>query len=114
MLSSASLSTSNAAAALFSKQVNEFLKGGEDEAKGYYEDEREDEEGEEDSEVSLEKSAASGVGEARLGSINAMYEKYKRYQALLAKYSNAAGEPQKGVGGSGDFDDSSVTISKSQ
>ena len=39
-----------------------------------------------------------------------MYEKYKKYQALLAKYSSDA---KGGVGNSGDYDDSSVTVSKS-
>jgi hypothetical protein len=40
-----------------------------------------------------------------------MYEKYKKYHALLAKYTSDA--KGGGVGNSGDYDDSSVTVSKS-
>jgi len=56
-----------------------------------------------DSSESLSKSEREGTE-----GINAMYEKYKQYQALLAKY-NVGG----GAGGD-DEDSGSVTISKSQ
>ena len=81
----------NAAAAQYSKHINDFMK----------------EEDDDDESESLEKS--KGAEGTSAESVNAMYAKYKKYQELLAKYSN---DPQAAVG-SGDLDDSSATVSKS-
>lgn len=114
---SSDLSVSNPAAAAFSKQVQEFMKGGGD---------SESESGLagrvqrasallEESESSPSKSGGSSVQKTRgedvdknIENINALYERYKMFKKLAAKYGG-------GDGGSGDVDEeSSATISKSQ
>ena len=140
---SGSMSTSNPAVSLFSKQIADFMRGGnepiDDEGSSEEEDadsdarplpkktgnqkpkiqpkkqqmssdedeedsDNEEEDDDEDESASNEKKK----GGAQVGAINEMYQKYKKYQELLAKYSNDS----KGAGAADE--DSSITISKSQ
>jgi hypothetical protein len=180
-MSSSGVSTSNAAANLFSKQVAEFLRGGGGdtvlenseseegssekkhkkaralsggvnavkvvagryhhnkpspvkkrvvEVEEYCEDDDEDSEGRyvemeavmkrqhhmkrgEDESSELSKSDTIGTGaNTETQGINAMYQKFKEYKALVDKYQGAGAGA---LGVSGDYDDSgSITISKSQ
>ena len=143
---SGSMSTSNPAVSLFSKQIADFMRGGnepiddqgssedeedsdakpippktgnqkpkiqakprqmssDEEDEGNDSDDEEEDDDDEDESASNDKKKNGG---AQVGAINEMYQKYKKYQELLAKYSNDAGK------GAGADEDSSITISKSQ
>lgn len=114
---SSDLSVSNPAAAAFSKQVQDFMKGGDSESEsnsGLATRVQRASALLEESESSPSKSGGS-VQKPRgenvdknIENINALYERYKMFKKLAAKYGG-------GDGGSGDLDDeSSATISKSQ
>lgn len=57
-------------------------------------------------EAAGESSESLSKSEKDMQTINALYEKQKQYEAILAKYNMA--------GAGGDSDEDSVTISKSQ
>ncbi len=71
----------------------------------------------EESEEQSSPSKSGGSGKPKAGedmeqnieNINALYERYKMFKKLAAKYGGG-----EGAGASADFDDSSATISKSQ
>lgn len=70
--------------------------------------EEEDDDEDEESDSNDKKKRGGKKGGAQVGAINEMYQKYKKYQELLAKYSTDA------KGAAGGDEDSSITISKSQ
>ena len=110
-----SISASNPAVSLFARQVACFL-GNDDKriTKNKTEDsddddesdklEEEDEEDDSDEEQSSEKKKKASSG-SNIGTINAMYQKYRKVQEKLAKAMQDGGEF--------DDDSGSITISKS-
>ena len=104
---SSDLSTSNAAAALFAKQVSEFMKAedvseeGSDEssarasrvkkASALLAEEEDSDETPSKSVGSIGKPKTEENVEDNIENINAMYERYKQFKKLAAKYGNAEG-----------------------
>ena len=109
-----SISASNPAVSLFARQVAGFLgnndkritkkksEDSEDEESDKLEEEDEDDDSDEEQSSEKKKKASSG---SKIGTINAMYQKYRKVQEKLAKAMQDGGEF--------DDDSGSITISKS-